>query len=304
MSSKTSFLRISLRAVIVMSVAAVCGQANGQLIATPNIEELCRTAPVLTYRKTIVYVDVSAIQNSKQEWGLTILNRLALAPREPLTVVAVNPNTFDLKEVFDACFPALATSEVQDSRKSRGIWDKLTSLDPIDQQRENLQTFDARLRNALDLIIAESKKYQDGNRRDILGAIAFDKNRYSDPNAFYRVLIYTDGSIKEPPSEIKSASGDVLAERYPASFSGAEIWIFGIDGNVQDSTVEQKEQTFSAFFLKNWAHLKSFSPSLPQQASHLFPPGMRMDGVFEGGGTQGSLKLALFTTKQGNEADG
>ena len=29
-----------------------------------------------------------------------------------------------------------------------------------------------------------------------------------------------------------------------------------------------------------------------------------MDGVFEGGGTQGSLKLALFTTKQGNEADG
>ena len=69
-------------------------------------------------------------------------------------------------------------------------------MDPVDQQRENLQTFDARLRDALNSIIAESKKYQEGKRQDILGAIAFDKNRYADPSALYRVIIYTDGTIK------------------------------------------------------------------------------------------------------------
>ena len=121
-------------------------------------------------------------------------------------------------------------------------------------------------------LLPNPKNIRTATRRNILGAIAFDKNRYSDPNAFYRVLIYTDGSIKEPPSEIKSASGDVLAEPDPASFSGAEIWIFGIDGNVQDLTVEQKEQTFSAFFLKNWAHLKSFSLLFPSRRATFFLP--------------------------------
>jgi hypothetical protein len=307
MSSKATIHRICVRVAITFAVAA-CGQAKAQLIATPNIEQLCRTAPVLTYRKTVVYVDVAAIKNASEEWGLTILNRLELAPREVVTVLAVNPNTFDVKEVFDSCIPTLSPPEVEDAQHSRGIWDRLFTLDPISQQREDLQTLDARLRNALDAIITESRQYQEGERRDILGAIAFDKNRYSDQSAFYRLIIYTDGTIKDPSIEGKSNGEtqplDALADRYHASFSGAEVAVFGVNGNLQDATLERKEQVFSAFFLKNWARLKSFSPSLPQQEAHLFPAAIRLDGVFEGGGTQGPLKLALFAVKQGNGADG
>jgi hypothetical protein len=301
MSFKMRTLKSGMYAAALLSAAvALCSPSEAQLIATPNIEQLCRTAPALTYRRTVVYVDVAAIRNSKEEWGLTILNRLELSPRESLTVLAVNPSTFDVKEVFDSCYPALSESEISNARKSRGMWDKLTSLDPIDQQRENLQTYDARLRNALDAIIAESKDYRDGERQNILGAIAFDKNRYSDERAFYRVIIYTDGTLKESAGEKKL---DAL-DRYRVSFSGADVAVFGISGAGQDEGLQQKEQAFSAFFLRNWAHMKSFSPSLPQQDRSLFPPAIRMVGNFEGGGTQGSLKLALFSTKQGDEADG
>src|SRR5690349_2787092 len=61
-----------------------------QIIATPNIEELCKSAPAATYRKTLVYVDLSAIVKGKTDWGLTILNKLEFAPRESFTLLGVN----------------------------------------------------------------------------------------------------------------------------------------------------------------------------------------------------------------------
>jgi hypothetical protein len=185
--SSDALLRKYIVGAFVTAVAAagtdiIC--ADAQIIATPNIEKLCRTAPTLTHRKTIVYVDLASIKTAKPEWGLTILNRLELAPRETLIVIGVNPTTFEVIEVFDACFPSLASSEMEEGRTSRTLWDRLITLDPADQQRENLQTFDTRLRNALDKLIGEAKRYQEGARRNILGGLALDKNRYADQKAF------------------------------------------------------------------------------------------------------------------------
>jgi hypothetical protein len=66
-------------------------EAQSQIIATPNIEIVCKSAPTVTHRRTVVYVDLASIRASRTEWGLTILNRLELAPREILTILAVNP---------------------------------------------------------------------------------------------------------------------------------------------------------------------------------------------------------------------
>jgi hypothetical protein len=307
-----SSLRLDTIAILaIVTGASLIGGTEGagaQIIATPNIEQLCRSAPAITYRKTVVYVDLASVRSAKPEWGLTILNRLELGPRETLAVIAVNPNTFEVREVFDTCLPSLSNAEIDEARRSRGVWEKLISLDPVDQQRENLNTFDARLRNALDRIIGEAAKYQEGKRRNVLGAIALDKNRYADRNAFYRVIIYTDGNIKDPRLDgtggLSSQVTSSLAELYPASLSGAEVAIFGIGGNASDMSMEKREQSFSSFFLRSWAHVKSFSPSLPQQDNFLYPPAMRMEGTFDGGGAQGAVKLAIFAAKQGNAADG
>src|SRR5262249_11856361 len=113
----------------IITTVPVNGTAYSQIITTPNITELCRSAPILTFRRTVVYVDIAAVQNSRPEWGLTILNRLELAPRELLTVIAVNPSTFEIAELFDSCFPSLTHSEMDDARKARGIWQKLLNSD-------------------------------------------------------------------------------------------------------------------------------------------------------------------------------
>jgi hypothetical protein len=296
MPAKVSlFLTASIAAAFAVGV---CTAASAQLLTMSNIKELCTSAPTVTHRKTIVYVDLSAIQSANIEWGLTILNRLELAPREVLTVVAVNPQTFEVMEAFNICYPKLTDTEIADDRKSRGIVDKLISSDPADQQRENLQTFDTRLKNSLNKIVAESKKYKEGERRNILGAIAFDKDRFSDLTAVYRLIVYTDGTLKDSKSQA------ALADRFPANFAGAEVFVFGVNGNVQDEELQQKQRTFATFFQKNWGHLSSFSPSLPQQAPTLYSPATRTEGTYEGGGAQGAVKLVLFTVKEGAAAYG
>jgi hypothetical protein len=287
--------------------AVVPGNVSAQIIVTPNIEELCRSAPSVTSRKTLVYVDIAALVKSKTDWGVTILNKLELTPRERLTVLGVNPSSFEISEVFDTCYPSWTKGEIEALRTNRGTWDKLFQLDPQDQQRENLQTFDARLRNSLDKLLAEGGKFTSSKRRNVLGAIAFDKNRFADQSAFYRVIIYTDATILDPaldPAAPEQQQVAVLKEKYPASLAGAEISVFGVAGGEGKDAPESKERVFSAFFLNNWSHLISFSSSLPQQRSDLYPLMQRFEGIFEGGGTQGTVKLSLATTKGGILTEG
>lgn len=283
------------------------GTATAQILATPNIEELCKSAPVVTHRRTLIYVDLAAIGTGKTEWGLTIINRLELGPREWITILGVNPNTFEINQVLDSCYPSLTKVELEQGRSGRDFWDKMTKLDPADQQRENLQTFDARLRNSLDKLLADAKKFEPGKRRNILGAIAFDKNRFSDRMALYRVIIYTDGALVDADLD---ARADVthqvsfLTGKYPASFFGADVSIFGIsESGDKTLSLESKERIVSAFFLNSWAHLRSFSSSLPQQRNDLFPAVIRWDGTFEGGGTQGAAKLAYSFSSGGSLSD-
>jgi hypothetical protein len=293
---------------IVLGVVGGYASARAQIVATSNIEEFCKSSPTITHRRTLIYVDLSSIVKAKTEWGLTILNRLELGPREWLTILSVNPNTFEIGQVFDACYPSLAKSELEEGKDRRGFWDKMTQLDPVAQQRENLQTFDARLRNALDKLIGDAGKLEQGKRRNVLGAIAFDKNRFSDRSAFYRVIVYTDGTLIDPDLE---TGADVtrqvgfLTSKYPASFFGADVSVFGVsESNDKNASLESKERVASAFFLSNWAHLKSFSPSLPQQHSDPFPAVVRGEGTFDGGGTQGAAKLAYSLSDGGSLSDG
>ena len=178
-------------------------------------------------------------------------------------------------------------------------------MDPGDQNRENLQTFNVSLGNALDRILRDSRSFSEGTRRDILGAIALDKDRYSDSTAFYRVIIYTDGTIKEPGLGGEGdLPRDILAERFQASYSGAEVMVFGIDGNVQEGASQGRQDLFSDYLLRSWARLKSFSPSLPEQEGQIYSKALRMDGGFEGCGSKGSAKLALFTAEQAETTKG
>ena len=98
-------------AVALFALTAYAAHADsGKIIATQNTRAICSATPV-TYRKTIIYVDLASIKKDEREWGLTILNRLELAPREWITIIGVNPSTFEIIDVFDSCFPVM-TEEI------------------------------------------------------------------------------------------------------------------------------------------------------------------------------------------------
>lgn len=273
---------------------------SGQIVATQNIGDVCNLKPV-THRKTIVYVDLASIKKGEQEWGLTILNKLELAPREFLTILGVNPSTFEVTEAFDSCYPTLTKAEVTAAESNRGVWDSLTKLGPEAQQRENIETFTTQLRSSLNKLVDAAGKLTIGQRRDILGAVAIDKNRFEDKRSFYRLIIYSNGDILEPEINGKEETQQairVLNGKYSTSFSGADVFVYGVDG--EQRTLESKDEIFTSFFLNNWGFLRSFSPSLPPQQSGLVGPVVRMSGTFQGGGAQGSVKL-VYTTGDGSE---
>ena len=268
---------------------------SAQIINPHEIDSICRSAKPETHRNTIVYVDLSSLKAGEDEWGYTILKKLELAPRERITVLGVNPSTFEVLELFDLCYPTFTQSEISQIRKNRSLWDKLITQDPEVQQRENLQLFDARLRNSLDKVIAASKKFTVGKRRDILGAIAVDKNRFTDRNAVYRVIIFTNGTISDDfdAGANESQIVDSLTKKYSSSFSGAEVSVFGVTGGDRGEALESKQKIFNSFFLSNWARVRSFTPSLPQQTNSSFSAVRTATGAFEGGGVKGSARLSF-----------
>jgi hypothetical protein len=174
----------------------------------------------------------------------------------------------------------------------------LTSSDPDDQQRENLQTFDARLKNALDRVLADAGKFQAGKRKNILGALAFDKNRFSDRSAFYRIIVYSDAVLADTDVETTTDVAKFvvsLSSKYPATFFGADVSVFGVsEGGDSQFNLQARERVFEAYFLASWAHLRSFSSSLPAQKSDPYSSVTRLEGTFEGGNSQGAARISYF----------
>jgi hypothetical protein len=284
-----------LLAVIVLTSVQLARADSGQIVATQNIGDICNLKPV-THRATIVYVDLSSVKKSEQEWGLTLLNKLELAPRERLTILGVNPSSFEVSEVFDSCYPILTKSEIAEAQANRGFWNTLTTMGPEAQQRENIETFSTRLRSSLNKLVDAAGKLSLDQRRDILGAVAIDKNRFEDRHSFYRLIIYSHADIAEIGMDPKDDTQQVirvLNEKYSASFAGADVYVYGVDG--QDRPLESKATIFSGFFLSNWGFVRSFSPSLPPQQSVPVRPVVGLGGTFQGGSAQGSVKLSYAT---------
>ena len=275
--------------------AILGGAAKAQILNQNNIEQICK-APSATHRRTLVYIDISSITKARTEWGLTLINRLELGAREPLTILAVNPSTFEISQAFDLCYPTSTKAEIDAARGNRSSWDRLTSSDPEDQQRENLQTFDARLKNALDRALGDASKFQAGKRKNILGALAFDKNRFSDRSAFYRIIVYSDAVLADPDVEKTTDAAKLVASltsKYPATFYGADVSIFGVSENGDSQlNLQARESVFDAYLLASWAHLKAFSSSLPAQRNDPYTSVVFLEGTFEGGNSQGAARIS------------
>ena len=215
-------------------------------------------------------------------------------------MLGVNPATLEVSDFFDMCYPTLTKGEIDSELAGRGIWDKLTQMGPESQQRENVETFDTRLKSGLNKLVEASSKVSPGKRRNVLAGMALDQNRFADQHAFYRVILYTKGALIDP-SIVEGPLSQMMqstAERYATSFSGADVYVYGVAGDELGRPLETATKLFSSFFLNSWGMQRSFSPSLPQQKAGIFQPAHMLSGTFEGGGTKGAVKIK-FTTGAG-----
>lgn len=296
-------------AAVALSVAACLppAPALAQIVVTADLEEVCAQPPV-THRRTVAYVDLTAIDPDELEWGLTILNRLELAPREWLTVLAVNAIDYSVREVFSLCYPVLTEAEIEALEAERSFLDGLFAFDPEQQQRENLEMFDSRLRLAMDNIREQAIALdRSAPRRNIIGALAFDKNRFDDKRSTTRAVIFTDGRVVEEgvdPTRPAAGAAAALAAKYPANFGGADILMFGITAEGATAGAEAMRGLFEGYFLANWGLLRSFSFALPEQADTPLLEPDRFVGTFDGGGVSGEAILAFTRDAEGRLAAG
>ena len=70
--------------------------------------------------------------------GLHYPKKLELAPRERITVLGVNPNNFEVIEVFDLCYPTFTSSEITRIRNERTLWEKLIIFRPTNSQQRTI----------------------------------------------------------------------------------------------------------------------------------------------------------------------
>src|SRR5262245_28607498 len=105
-SSKVALQILKCIPAILFSVMAATN-SFAQIINTSDIDKICRENKPVTSRNTIVYVDFASLKPGETEWGYTLIKKLELATRERITILGVNPNTFEVFEVFDLCHPTL-----------------------------------------------------------------------------------------------------------------------------------------------------------------------------------------------------
>ena len=84
----------------------------------------------------------------------------------------------------------------------------------------------------------------------MLGAIAVDKNRFRDPNAVYRLIIYTNGSVADDfeAGATETKIVDFWQKNILRHFSGADVFVFGVTGGERNEALETKEKDFLKFF--------------------------------------------------------
>jgi hypothetical protein len=145
------------------------------------------------------------------------------------------------------------------------------------------------------LLKRNATKRRLGKRKNILGALAFDKNRFSDRSAFYRIIVYSDAILADPDVENTTDAAKLvvsLNSKYPATFYGADVSIFGVSETGDSQlNLQTRERVFDADFLASWAHLKAFSSSLPAQRSDPYARVVRLEGTFEDGNSQGAARI-------------
>lgn len=104
--SKTSLCKKLTPIALFYLLAFSAGSVQAQdIIRADTTEKICNELPPLSIRETYVYIDLASISGENLDWGLTILNKLELSPREKITILSVDNTSNSVSEELSFCYP-------------------------------------------------------------------------------------------------------------------------------------------------------------------------------------------------------
>lgn len=121
--SKTSLCKkltpIALSALLAFSASNALAQ---DIVRADTTEKICNELPPLSIRETYVYIDLASISGENLDWGLTILNKLELSPREKITILSVDNTSNSVSEELSFCYPQKTKKELDEEESGRSFF--------------------------------------------------------------------------------------------------------------------------------------------------------------------------------------
>jgi hypothetical protein len=267
--------------------------------------QICEEYENTSLRQTVVYIDLLSIQENDTEWGLAIINKIPLTPREKITIIPIDTHRGQLEKEFVTCYPALTEKEIEGQDERRNLIDKMFSFDPAEQNKENIDLFTIKLKNFLNYVYSEAQKISEKKvEYNAFDVISFDSRRFQGDRIENRVIVFSDLSDEFTRSLSNGQAHRVKIsdqfDAHPIDFNGSDVSIYGLSNDIADN-LPTIEAGYTLYLQKQKARLRSIGPTLPFDNSIPATNIFNYDGQFSADGViLGSHMLRVYSSDSGN----
>jgi len=208
-------------------------------------------------RQTIIYIDKSSL---KQGYYKDIVKKLqgTFLPHEKLIILSFNPQTQNIKEVFNSCVPKLSKKEIEKIKEKGGLF--LFSESPIDKIKEDYQFFIKALKN----IFKQIKPIDEVDNKQIIEMFYNESNRFENP--LNRIIIYSDVMQNSEDFTLKKIIVNKYSmkdfKEYKTNFNYTNVYIILNEKKLKSSKLRNLNNFWENYFEYNNASLKNFNTNL------------------------------------------
>lgn len=290
---------------LLVSIIALGFVASSQaaLIKTADLNKYCNYEK--SQRQTIIYLDQNSIGQNDKDWFRDIINKLDYLPSEKLSIVQIN-DASRVKELFSSCYPKISEVTYQKLLENKGFLD----ADPKKVLADDQKLFKGRMFGAFSKVMEASEHVsrpsfdtQSLPKKSIVEALYYDASRTELSNGLSRVIIYSDmleNSAAYSASQKPIQAAVKTAERFPVSYSNADIYAYGVGTTTKGTDDRSLEVFWKNYFNLAGANLVSFQQQLPPKSKATKFDVHSYKGVMDLDGRNIALSLRLSKKKGQN----
>lgn len=187
------------------------------------------------------------------------------------------------------------------------FFDKLINFNTAEQNKENLEIFDVKVRNTLSKILDKKIDSDGSNSRNLFEAISLDKNRFRDSSKKIRIIIFSELEDRFTDSlELDDGLAGLIDKKYqnyPISLHGGTVSIFGVSPEIAER-MNAVKLGFEYYMQRSGGRLDSLSQTLAPQPVSQTTRYFGFNGKFKAADATGGVKLDIYTNDTGEITDG